>query len=386
VNSQLGHLKLERLGQRYGDFVALNRVSLDVSPGEFVTLLGPSGSGKTTTLRIIAGFSQPDEGRVVLDDKDLTTVPPHLREIGMVFQNYALFPHMSIADNIGFPLKMRGESRAAIRARVDAALDTVRMDGLGNRRPRELSGGQQQRIALARALVFRPPLLLMDEPLGALDRKLREEMQIEIVRIARAEGITVIYVTHDQEEALAMSDRIAVYHNGQIEQVGSPKEIYERPSSQFVARFIGESTTFSGRLAIREAQHYLDGSAFSIPVDREQCRRARLSSGSNAVLVVRPEAMGIRAPSTPRATPADARAQLTGCLRSSAYLGSVQRYVVDLPDRTVAVVRSPIEPTGAPADIGREVVISWPIEAGIVLPADGPIDAPVTSDLPSPTR
>ncbi len=371
-----GNLRLENLSQRYGEFVALNRVALDVSSGEFVTLLGPSGSGKTTTLRIIAGFSQPDEGRVLLDGKDLTAVPPHRREIGMVFQHYALFPHMSIADNIAFPLKMRNEPRDRIRSKVEAALGLVRMGGLGNRRPRELSGGQQQRIALARALVFRPPLLLMDEPLGALDRKLREEMQTEIVRIGREAGITIIYVTHDQEEALAMSDRIAVYHSGRIEQVGSPKEIYERPASHFVAKFIGESTTLNGRLTVRDGRHWLDGVSFGVPVDPTQCRRAGLQTGSDAVLVVRPEAMRIAVPAAARST-VD-RAELTGRLQSSAYLGSVQRYVVDLPDRTVAIVRSPVDSAGERHEIGREVGVSWPVDAGIVLPVEGSIDAAAT--------
>jgi putative spermidine/putrescine transport system ATP-binding protein len=361
---------LEQISRRYGGFVALDRAALDVSPGEFVTLLGPSGSGKTTTLRIIAGFSQPDEGRVLLDGKDLTAVPPHRRDIGMVFQHYALFPHMSVADNIAFPLKMRHEPRASIRSKVDGALDIVRMNGLGNRRPRELSGGQQQRIALARALVFRPSLLLMDEPLGALDRKLREEMQVEIVRIGREEGITTIYVTHDQEEALAMSDRIAVYRSGKIEQVATPTEIYERPASRFVANFIGESTTLQGRLVARDGGLLMQGTSFSVPVDRGQPEAERLI-GSDAVLIVRPEAMRIR-PSTSEqpATPAD-RAELRGRLHSSSYLGSTRRYVVQLPDRAVAIVRTPVESAAAqPLDIGGEVSVSWPVGAAIVLPSD----------------
>jgi putative spermidine/putrescine transport system ATP-binding protein len=371
-----GNLRLEQISQRYGDFVALNRVALNVTPGEFVTLLGPSGSGKTTTLRIIAGFSQPDEGRVLLDGKDLTAVPPHRREIGMVFQHYALFPHMSVADNIAFPLKMRNEPRDRIRSKVDGALDIVRMSGLGNRRPRELSGGQQQRIALARALVFRPPLLLMDEPLGALDRKLREEMQVEIVRIGREEGITIIYVTHDQEEALAMSDRIAVYHRGKIEQVGSPKEIYERPASHFVANFIGESTTLRGHLVERKGQPFMQGSSFCVPVDLAQCQRARLRNGSEAVLVVRPEAMRIAPPISPRSTAPSDLAELKGHLQSSAYLGNSRRYVVDLPDRAVAVVRSPIDSADVHGlGIGCEVTIAWPVGAGIVLPVEDSIDA-----------
>jgi putative spermidine/putrescine transport system ATP-binding protein len=367
-----GHLCLENISQKYGEVAALKEASLQVAPGEFVTLLGPSGSGKTTTLRIIAGFSRPDVGRVLLNGKDLTTVPPHLREIGMVFQHYALFPHMSIADNIGFPLRMRKCPRDQIRSKVESALAMVRMSGLGNRSPRELSGGQQQRIALARALVFRPQLLLMDEPLGALDRKLREEMQIEIVRIGREERITIIYVTHDQEEALAMSDRIAVYHNGRIEQVGTPREIYDRPTSLFVAHFIGESTTLRGKLVTQEGRPFVVGQSFSVPVDAERCGYARLQPGADAVLVVRPEAVRIATRSTAPSPMARDRAELVGRVQSTSYLGSVQRYVVELPDNIVAVVRAAAETAGDPGPhSGSVVTLSWPIEAGIVLPTAG---------------
>jgi putative spermidine/putrescine transport system ATP-binding protein len=366
---------VENISQKYGDVPALRQVSLQVSPGEFVTLLGPSGSGKTTTLRIIAGFSQPDEGRVLLNGRDLTTVPPHRREIGMVFQHYALFPHMTVAENIGFPLKMRKLPRDQIRSKVEAALHMVRMNGLGSRGPRELSGGQQQRIALARALVFRPQLILMDEPLGALDRKLREEMQIEIVRIGREEGITIIYVTHDQEEALAMSDRIAVYHNGRIEQVGSPQEIYERPASLFVANFIGESTTLKGRLAIQNGRLCLAGTSFCLPVEARQCARAQLGPGDAAGLIVRPEAVNITARAAAAVPTPDYRAELVGRVQSRSYLGSVERYVVDLPDGVTAVVRAPVPGSGAASpQSGSEVSVSWPIESGIVLPLEGSID------------
>jgi putative spermidine/putrescine transport system ATP-binding protein len=279
---------------------------------------------------------------------------------------------------------MRKEPRDRIRSKVESALNIVRMSGLGDRRPRELSGGQQQRIALARALVFRPPLLLMDEPLGALDRKLREEMQVEIVRIGREEGITIIYVTHDQEEALAMSDRIAVYHSGKIEQVGSPKEIYERPASHFVAKFIGESTTLQGHLVARDGRQFIQGSSFCVAVDPEQCRRACLCNGSEAVLLVRPEAMQIAPAASLRpAGPSDC-AELRGRLQSSAYLGSSRRYVVDLPDRAVAVVRSPIESAGIHGlGIGCDVTVAWPIEAGIVLPVEGSIGAQTVRGAPA---
>jgi putative spermidine/putrescine transport system ATP-binding protein len=363
---------VDGISQKYGDVPALRQVSLQVQPGEFVTLLGPSGSGKTTTLRIIAGFSQPDEGRVLLNGRDLTTVPPHRRDIGMVFQHYALFPHMTIAENIGFPLKMRKMPRDQIHSKVDAALRMVHMSGLGSRGPRELSGGQQQRIALARALVFRPQLILMDEPLGALDRKLREEMQVEIVRIGREEGITIIYVTHDQEEALAMSDRIAVYHDGRIEQIGSPQEIYERPTSLFVANFIGESTTLRGKLVMQNGRPCLAGTSFCVPVEAQQCHRTRLQQGDAAVLIVRPEALQIAARTEAAATAANERAELEGRLQSRSYLGSVERYVVDLPDGVTAVVRARVPSCGAASPrSGNDVSVSWPVDAGILLPVDG---------------
>ena len=215
--------------------------------GEFVTLLGPSGSGKTTTLRMIAGFTSPTGGSIEIDGQDMTRVPPHRRDVGMVFQNYALFPHMTAAQNVAFPLRMRKQSRAEIDRRVGDALDLVKLRHLADRYPRQLSGGQQQRIALARAVVFEPRLLLMDEPLGALDRKLREALQLEIIRISRELGATVLYVTHDQEEALVMSDRIAIFNEGRIEQLGSGEDLYDRPASLFVADFIGESNILRGR-------------------------------------------------------------------------------------------------------------------------------------------
>ncbi|MFN8186100.1 MAG: ABC transporter ATP-binding protein [Gaiellales bacterium] len=243
-----GILSLDRVTKRYGSICACDQVSLEVQAGEFVTLLGPSGSGKTTTLRIVAGFVRPDEGNVVLDERDLTLLPPHKRDIGMVFQHYALFPHMTAGDNVAFPLKMRGVKGSERRQRAQKALELVHLAGLDNRFPSQLSGGQQQRVALARAIVFSPTLLLMDEPLGALDKKLREALQLEISHLSRRLGGTVVYVTHDQEEALAMSDRIAIYNEGRIEQIGTGQELYERPASLFVASFMGESNIFTGRL------------------------------------------------------------------------------------------------------------------------------------------
>ena len=220
-------------------------VDLVVDEGEFFTLLGPSGSGKTTLLRLIAGFERPDAGRIELGGRDVTSVPPHLRDANTVFQDYALFPHMSVADNIGYGLRVKGVAKPARERRVQRALQMVRLEGLGLRRPNQLSGGQRQRVALARAVVNEPEVLLLDEPLGALDLKLRQEMQIELKQIQKDVGITFVYVTHDQEEALTMSDRLAVLANGQIEQIGSPVDVYERPATEFVAGFIGISNVLT---------------------------------------------------------------------------------------------------------------------------------------------
>src|SRR5580658_1305239 len=232
---------LSGLEKHFDSVGAVRGVSLDIRSGEFLTLLGPSGSGKTTTLMMIAGFEAPSDGDITIDGRSVVTLPPHRRNIGMVFQNYALFPHLTVAENIGFPLKQRGVDRATRARLVDESLELVRLPGYEARYPRQLSGGQQQRVALARAIVFRPRLLLMDEPLGALDKQLRESLQLEMRRLHADLGITFIYVTHDQEEALTMSDRIAVMNEGCIAQLGTPEDLYDRPCDRFVASFIGES-------------------------------------------------------------------------------------------------------------------------------------------------
>jgi putative spermidine/putrescine transport system ATP-binding protein len=234
-------LRLENVKKSYGSVAAVVGVDLVVKEGEFFTLLGPSGSGKTTLLRLIAGFERPDSGRIELGGRDVTSLPPHLRDTNTVFQDYALFPHMTVAQNIGYGLRVKGVPSAERRQRVERALRMVRLVGLDKRRPNQLSGGQRQRVALARAVINEPEVLLLDEPLGALDLKLRQEMQLELKRIQQEVGITFVYVTHDQEEALTMSDRMAVMANGQIEQIGPPVEVYERPATEFVAGFIGIS-------------------------------------------------------------------------------------------------------------------------------------------------
>ncbi len=234
-------ISIGSLTKAYGTFRALDDVSLEVASGEFLTLLGPSGSGKTTLLMVLAGFTRPDSGRVAFGDSDVTLAPPHKRGVGMVFQNYALFPHMTVNGNLAYPLKLRRVGRSEIEDRVRRTLDTVQLQGLGERQVDQLSGGQRQRVALARAIIFEPRILLMDEPLSALDKKLREEMQIEVRHLHQRLGMTTVYVTHDQREALTMSDRVAVIDHGKFRQIGKPRDIYERPASRFIAEFIGES-------------------------------------------------------------------------------------------------------------------------------------------------
>ena len=239
---------LESLTKRFGDVLAVDNISLEVRRGEFITLLGPSGSGKTTIMMMIAGFQMPTSGKIFIEEEMVIFKPPFKRNVGMVFQNYALFPHMTVYDNIAFPLRMRKVEENIVSEQVEGALALIKLSGLGKRYPKQLSGGQQQRVALARALVYNPPVLLMDEPLGALDKKLREHMQLEIKSLHKSVGITVIYVTHDQIEALTMSDRIAVMNLGRIEQIGSPEELYERPRNKFVADFIGETNFVSAEI------------------------------------------------------------------------------------------------------------------------------------------
>jgi ABC-type Fe3+/spermidine/putrescine transport system ATPase subunit len=234
-------VELVRVTKRFGDVVAVDALDLEVQPGEFLSLLGPSGCGKTTTLRLVAGFERPDEGKVRIGGSDVSGLPPYKREVNTVFQSYALFPHLTVGENVAYGLKQRGLGRKERRARAVEMLELVRLSGFERRKPKQLSGGQQQRVALARALVMQPRVLLLDEPLGALDLKVRRELQIELKRIQNEIGITFVYVTHDQEEALAMSDRVAVMHAGRIEQLGAPREIYDRPATRFVADFIGET-------------------------------------------------------------------------------------------------------------------------------------------------
>jgi len=339
-------------------------IDLDVRPGEFLTLLGPSGSGKTTTLRMVAGFMAPTSGSIEIDGSDMTRVPPHRRDVGMVFQNYALFPHMTAAENVAFPLRMRRRPGAEIKKRVGEALDLVKLGSFGDRYPRQLSGGQQQRIALARAVVFEPRLLLMDEPLGALDRKLRESLQLEIIRVSRELGATVLYVTHDQEEALVMSDRIAIFSMGRIEQLGSGADLYDRPASLFVADFIGESNILRGRYEVDGgAGGWMTRDETRWRVGAASAGRSDVASGAAAALVVRPERMRVLADG---ATP-DGLNTADATVDEVLYLGPDIKYQLALPWGQRISIREPRELDARELERGERVRIGWKVEDGLLV-------------------
>ena len=314
-------LSVQGLAKRYGDFVALAPTDLVVADGEFLTLLGPSGSGKTTLLSLLAGLVPPDGGSVRIGSQDVTYAPPYERDIGVVFQNYALFPHLTVAQNVAFPLKARRCGSAETASRVRRALDLVKLGQYGERFPSQLSGGQQQRVALARALVFDPGLVLMDEPLAALDKNLRHHMQFEIKRLQRELGVTMVYVTHDQSEALSMSDRVAVFNSGRLLQVAGPEGLYNDPSSHFVATFIGETNSLDVRILAVE-----DGVATAQLADGQVLRgrvRCSMVPGEAAVLTVRPEALRILPSSA--AEPGGGENFLKADIREAVFMGDHQR-------------------------------------------------------------
>jgi putative spermidine/putrescine transport system ATP-binding protein len=353
---------LRGLRKEFGDVVAVDGVDLEVKRGEFITLLGPSGSGKTTTLRMVAGFTAQSSGSIQIDGLDMSHVPPYRRDVGMVFQNYALFPHMTAAQNVAFPLEMRDTTKAEIKRRVADALQLVQLPSHGARYPRQLSGGQQQRIALARAVVFGPRLLLMDEPLGALDKKLREALQLEILHISRQLGATVVYVTHDQEEALVMSDRIAIFRDGRIEQLGTGEDLYDRPVSLFVADFIGESNILRGRFEREGDGGWLVRAAWRGRISSSAVARSGVESGGAAALVIRPERLEVRAADAPDRPDENS---IAATIREVLFLGSMRKFELVLPDGQVAVVRSPIEPTAHAA--GDSVKVAWEVDRGVLV-------------------
>jgi spermidine/putrescine ABC transporter ATP-binding subunit len=343
-------LRLVRLGKRFGPVVALEETTLQVEPGEFLTILGPSGSGKTTLLNLVAGFEAPTTGEVWLGDRSLTAEPPNRRNVGMVFQHYALFPHMTVFANVAFPLRLRKLPPREVRARVEEMLELVQLAGLGDRHPRELSGGQQQRVALARALVFRPPLLLMDEPFGALDAHLRSRMQAELRQVHRRLGVTVLFVTHDQEEAMAMADRIAVMARGRLQQLGTARELYERPANAFVAGFVGESNLLRGTLsrAVDGALRLITagGAELALPPG------APAAAGAATVLV-RPEALRITLDGP------GGRTGLPGTVEEALYLGPLRKYTVRINPAEALTVRQPGEPGARELAAGDRVRVEW---------------------------
>ncbi|MBM3583601.1 MAG: ABC transporter ATP-binding protein [Alphaproteobacteria bacterium] len=338
----MSRVEARAVRKAYGAVKALDGVSLTFEDGSFSALLGPSGSGKTTLLRAFAGFVTLDSGTIAIDGKLVNDVPPHRRDLGMVFQNYALFPHMTVAENIAFGLSVRGAARAAIAERVEAMLRLVRLEGFGARKPRQLSGGQQQRVALARALVTRPRVLLLDEPLGALDRRLRQEMQIELKQIQREVGITAIFVTHDQEEALTLADRVAVINEGRLVQVGMPGEVYERPATRFVAGFLGDANLFEGRVA---------GGRVAVGGGAIATEDALPTEGAPAILAVRPEKVVLAADAA--GLDADLVNRLEGRIVQAVYAGSAITYIVEAGDRRLIV----FEQNRAAAPLGPDTAV-----------------------------
>jgi spermidine/putrescine ABC transporter ATP-binding subunit len=317
-------VSLRGVVKSFDSYRAIDNVSLDIEPGEFITFLGPSGSGKSTTLMMIAGFEQPDTGAILIDGADVTRVPAYRRNIGMVFQNYALFPHLTVAENIGFPLKQRGVAKSQIQAQVARMLELVQLSGFGTRFPQQLSGGQQQRVAIARAIVFNPPVLLMDEPLSALDKQLREDLQFEIKRLHDSLGITLIYVTHDQREALVMSDRVAVMNEGRIAQIGAPETLYDSPANHFVASFVGEANFLEADSITADAR----GAVVKIG---DSILRVAGTDGirDGALCMVRPEKLTVRRPGSAGNPSANT---LQGTVRDTVFMGEMIRYVIELPN------------------------------------------------------
>jgi spermidine/putrescine transport system ATP-binding protein len=347
-------LELRRVTKHFGGFAAVDDLSLTIAAGEFLTLLGASGSGKTTTLRMIAGFELPTAGQILMGGVSITELPPFKRDINTVFQHYALFPHMSVRQNVEYGLRMRRVPASERSLQVDRALEMVQLTPFGSRAPRQLSGGQQQRVALARALVNRPRVLLLDEPLGALDLKLRKEMQLELKHLQTELGITFVYVTHDQEEALTMSDRIVLMRQGRIEQIGAPRDLYDRPASRYVADFIGDTNLLPG--VVVESG---DGIAVlrAGGATLRALSEAPLAPGAEAWLTVRPEAIEL----TDSGLAREGWNRVAGAVREAVYAGSALRVHLELESgqRLVAHVTSS---TGVA--IGAEVGLTWPVERG----------------------
>ena len=346
AGGQRGSVELQNVTKRFGTMVAVDRLNLVVQPGEFLSLLGPSGCGKTTTLRMLAGFEQPDEGFIRISGQYVQGIPPYKRDVNTVFQAYALFPHMTVAENVAYGLRQKGVNKSEIATRVAEALDMVKMSKLAERKPRQMSGGQQQRVAVARALVNRPSVLLLDEPLGALDRKLREEMQIELKLLQSQLGITFIFVTHDQEEAMSMSDRIAIMLDGHVEQLADPETVYERPSSAFVAGFIGRNNFWTGR-STGEGAVADDGTVFKVSKPEET-----VAAGDEALVAIRPESIVLKSEdpgTTVNVTP--------GEVAGVSHFGDTLQYVVRTSSRTIVVLTPRAQ--AARLQMGDSVWCTW---------------------------
>lgn len=354
----MANVELVNVRKEYAGVEAVRRLNVLVEQGEFFSLLGPSGCGKSTTLRMIAGFVQPSEGDIFIEGQNITDFPPERRNIGIVFQNYAIFPHMNVFNNIAYGLKMRKVKKAEIERRVESALATVGLAGYGGRYQRELSGGEQQRVALARVLVIEPRILLLDEPLSALDKKLREEMKFWIKGLQQRLGITTVYVTHDQNEALTMSDRVAVMNKGSIEQIGSPREIYEQPASRFVTDFIGESNILEGQV-VGDADGLVELSFADQRVTAPKTRDVAV--GDRVSFVVRPENVVLSAPTNGRRLNS-----VAGALKSAIYQGAILRYEIEVGGQVIVaeVQNTPDTPSYA---VPQPLVVGWPIETTALL-------------------
>jgi spermidine/putrescine transport system ATP-binding protein len=352
-------VRLQRMTKRFGTTVAVDDISLDIARGEFFSLLGPSGCGKSTTLSVIGGFEEPTEGAVLLAGRDVARVPAHRRDVNTVFQSYALFPHLSVFENVAFGLRRKRQRKEEIGRRVEESLALVDLHGMSQRRPAQLSGGQQQRVALARALVNRPRVLLLDEPMGALDAKLRKQMQVELKRIQSEVGITFLYVTHDQEEAMAMSDRLAVMNLGKIEQVGPPQEVYDHPATEFVAGFLGASNLLAGTVVNRGSGEIKleGGTTVRVPPERIPTGRDQVKVG------VRPEKLVLR---TPQETPPEGQNILDTKVQVATYLGVSHQYMLEEPSGATLTAYVQNVDADAPGP-GAAVRVVWRPEHSFVV-------------------
>ncbi|KUI32454.1 ABC transporter ATP-binding protein [Mycobacterium sp. IS-1742] len=365
-------IEIDHVTKRFADYVAVADADFSIASGEFFSMLGPSGCGKTTTLRMIAGFETPTSGAIRLEGTDVSRVPPHKRNVNTVFQHYALFPHMSVWDNVAYGPRSMKKDKSEVKRRVDELLEVVRLTDFAKRKPGQLSGGQQQRVALARALVNYPSALLLDEPLGALDLKLRHAMQFELKRIQREVGITFIYVTHDQEEALTMSDRIAVMNAGNVEQIGTPTDIYDRPATVFVANFIGQANLWPGRQTGRLNGGYVEVDVLGSKLKAKPGDTA-IETGGHATLMVRPERLRVSLE-----PPVGDAAAVRATVRDMTFQGPVVRLSLAAPDESPIVAHIGPEHHLPSLRPGDQVYVCWSPDASLVLPA---ADIPTTEDL-----